>query len=220
MADGGSWKAEIRKGRSSRRFDRERYPGFAYRRDGKYAHHWERSGLSSSEVGAFKAAARADGFKLVAWEEAYERSTTYRKAFLAANPGPWRCRYCNRRIDRAERMTVDHIVPVAAVKTPSRRAGRSPAGCSVRRAPPPSTTAATSPRRARAATRARGRRWGCGRSGAGSGRADGTGPPSGAPSAPSRPPPSGSSPPAPPRRSRRVSRRRSQTPSQDGCDLI
>lgn len=118
MADGGSWKAEIRKGRSRRRFDQERYPGFAYRRDGKYAYHWERSGLSSSEVGAFKAAARADGFKLVAWEEAYERSTTYRKAFLAANPGPWRCRYCNRRIDRAERMTVDHIVPVAAVKDP------------------------------------------------------------------------------------------------------
>lgn len=42
------------------------------------------------------------------------RSADYRRRFLEANPGPWRCQYCNRRIEREDRMTVDHVVPVAA----------------------------------------------------------------------------------------------------------
>lgn len=44
------------------------------------------------------------------------RSSTYRKRFIEANPGPWRCRYCNRPLDEGS-MTVDHLVPIDAVSS-------------------------------------------------------------------------------------------------------
>lgn len=47
---------------------------------------------------------------------AYRRSHDYRKRFLELNPGPWRCRYCNRKLDEST-MTVDHLVPVDAVSS-------------------------------------------------------------------------------------------------------
>lgn len=36
-----------------------------------------------------------------------------RDAYLEANPGPWRCRYCGRRICDPGAMQVDHVIPVA-----------------------------------------------------------------------------------------------------------
>ncbi len=44
-----------------------------------------------------------------------QRSADYRKRFIDANPGPWRCRYCGRHLKDKSDMTVDHVVPVAAV---------------------------------------------------------------------------------------------------------
>lgn len=44
------------------------------------------------------------------------RSGDYRKRFLESRPGPWHCRYCNRRIPDEHALTVDHVVPVAAVR--------------------------------------------------------------------------------------------------------
>ena len=101
----------IRKRRGSLRFDASRYPGFAYRKTGKYAYHWEavvdEAGLESA-----RRSARSDRFSLEATPLEFARSSGYRGAFVAAHPGPYRCRYCNRRLGAAD-MTVDHVVPVA-----------------------------------------------------------------------------------------------------------
>lgn len=120
----GGWRVSVRKGRSKRRFDFSRYEGFSYRKDGKYAFHWERSGLSRTQADFYLALARSDGYEAQAVEAAFERSSDYRKGFLESDPGPWRCRYCHRRLSDASEMTVDHVVPVGAVKDafPPRRA--------------------------------------------------------------------------------------------------
>lgn len=60
--------------------------------------------------------ARKSHIKYRCYEKRWDRSAGYRKHFLAAFPGPYRCRYCNRRIDQ-EHMVVDHIVPVNKAKT-------------------------------------------------------------------------------------------------------
>lgn len=158
----GGWRVSVRKGRSKRRFDFSRYEGFSYRKDGKYAFHWERSGLSRAQADFYLSLARSDGYEARAVEAAFERSSDYRKGFLESDPGPWRCRYCHRRLPDASEMTVDHVVPVAAANDPSLPAGRSRGGFSPSRGRRPSTTPPTSRPRARSATRARGRSWACG----------------------------------------------------------
>lgn len=50
------------------------------------------------------------------YESRWERSNDYRKQFFASYPGPYRCRYCDRWLARRY-MVIDHIVPVARVKT-------------------------------------------------------------------------------------------------------
>ena len=46
----------------------------------------------------------------------YERDSGYRSRFIAAHPGPWRCRYCDARIPDATGLEVDHLVPVGAAR--------------------------------------------------------------------------------------------------------
>lgn len=53
------------------------------------------------------------------YEEQWARSADYRKQFLKENPGPWRCAYCGKIIDRVQ---VDHVIPVGqTVKNPYAR---------------------------------------------------------------------------------------------------
>lgn len=49
------------------------------------------------------------------FEERYQKSYDYRKVFLENNPGPYRCRYCNRWL-KTEYMQVDHIIPASKVQ--------------------------------------------------------------------------------------------------------
>lgn len=96
-----------------------RYPGFKRSRSVRGAR-WERGGVDEGELEVLRRRARADGIRIEAWSERYERSAGYRKAYIEKNPGPWRCRYCHRLLRRESDMTVDHIVPVAAVSGPAR----------------------------------------------------------------------------------------------------
>ena len=45
----------------------------------------------------------------------WARADNCREKFLRSVPGPYRCRYCGRKISRGQ-MVVDHIVPVAKAK--------------------------------------------------------------------------------------------------------
>ena len=45
----------------------------------------------------------------------YERAGNYRQVFFERTKGPYRCRYCHRRLKKTY-MQIDHIVPVAAVQ--------------------------------------------------------------------------------------------------------
>lgn len=49
------------------------------------------------------------------YEKRWERSNDYRKNFMEFYKSPYRCRYCNRKLD-GKHMVVDHIVPIAKVK--------------------------------------------------------------------------------------------------------
>ena len=68
--------------------------------------------MDGEELAAVRERARADGFEVRAVPAEMARSSTYRRDFLAVNPGPHRCRYCRRRLGEGE-LTVDHLVPVA-----------------------------------------------------------------------------------------------------------
>lgn len=60
--------------------------------------------------------ARLRGIRFRFYEKRWSRSSNYRDQFLEINHGPYRCRYCNRKLTR-ESMVIDHIVPVAKVKS-------------------------------------------------------------------------------------------------------
>lgn len=106
-------KVEIRKRRGARRFSEARYPGFAYKRTGSRgsSYHWERV-LDEEEVAAIAERARRDEYSVRAVPMRYARSADYRRRYLEADPGPYRCRYCHRKL-RTDQVTVDHLVPVA-----------------------------------------------------------------------------------------------------------
>ena len=42
----------------------------------------------------------------------YERANNYRQTFFARTQAPYRCRYCNKKLQK-NKVVVDHIVPVA-----------------------------------------------------------------------------------------------------------
>lgn len=45
----------------------------------------------------------------------WARSSRCRERFFRENPGSYRCRYCNRRLEK-DQVVVDHIIPVNKVK--------------------------------------------------------------------------------------------------------
>lgn len=98
----------------SRKFSHARYPGFRYvaNRSLPRGYCFEGTARTEEELRSLRERAAEDRFRLRAVDVAFLRSRDYRKRFFEANPGPYRCRYCNRRLDRAE-VTVDHLVPVA-----------------------------------------------------------------------------------------------------------
>ena len=48
----------------------------------------------------------------------WTRSSDYRKTFYKHNPGPYRCRYCNKRLKK-DYIQIDHIFPVGKTKRDS-----------------------------------------------------------------------------------------------------
>ena len=42
----------------------------------------------------------------------YERASNYRQTFFQRTKGPYRCRYCNKKLSK-DKVFVDHIIPVA-----------------------------------------------------------------------------------------------------------
>lgn len=109
--DDASFRVEIRKKKNARRFDSSRYPGFSYKKTGKYAYHWE-AVVGTADLPSIRSRAASDGYEVKAVPVEYTRSGGYRTAFLTTHPGPYRCRYCNRMLEKGA-MTVDHLVPVA-----------------------------------------------------------------------------------------------------------
>ncbi|MGN0437030.1 MAG: HNH endonuclease [Lachnospiraceae bacterium] len=62
------------------------------------------------------------GIPYKAYQEEYARNTNYRGMFFRQTEGPYRCRYCNRRL-KEEDVIVDHIIPVKQAMN-SRKAQR------------------------------------------------------------------------------------------------
>ena len=114
MGDEETYRVRVTRGWAGRCIDPSRSPGFK-RAGGAKGPRWERGGVGEGELEALRQRAKADRARLEAWPERYERSSGYRKVYIEANPGPWRCRYCHRRLRGEADMTVDHIVPVSAV---------------------------------------------------------------------------------------------------------
>ena len=69
------------------------------------------------------------GFHFSCYKVEYERARNYRQTFFARTVGPYRCRYCNKRLKQQE-IYVDHIIPVAlAQKSFFARTALKMAGC-------------------------------------------------------------------------------------------
>mgnify|MGYP000850130085 CR=1 FL=1 len=49
------------------------------------------------------------------YDKKWERSSNYREQFFKYNCGPYRCRYCNKKISKSN-VIVDHLYPIAAGK--------------------------------------------------------------------------------------------------------
>ena len=111
------WDCRVRVPRRSRkRLEASRYPyGFKRVYEGPGRFHFEARGLTREQRDDVLAKAREDKFVFSSAERSFRRSSDYRDRFLEAHPGPWRCRYCHRRLREPGEMTVDHIVPVDAV---------------------------------------------------------------------------------------------------------
>ncbi len=110
---GGTYRVTLRKRRRSARLDPFAMPGFS-RCGTRFHPRWERGRVPASELPGLEAACRRAGFSVEVLPECYTRSSSYRRDFIAAFPGPWRCRYCNELLEEESLMTVDHVVPVAA----------------------------------------------------------------------------------------------------------
>lgn len=52
------------------------------------------------------------GIKYECYRVEYERANNYRQTFFARTQAPFRCRYCNKKLQK-NKVVVDHIIPVA-----------------------------------------------------------------------------------------------------------
>ena len=52
------------------------------------------------------------GVRYECYRVEYERASNYRQVFFSRTSGPYRCRYCNKRLSK-KNVLVDHIIPVA-----------------------------------------------------------------------------------------------------------
>lgn len=72
---------------------------------------------------------RRAGIKYSCYKVEYERAGNYRQVFFARTKGPYRCRYCHKKLQKNQ-VVVDHIVPVAKVqKTNTARIALAASGC-------------------------------------------------------------------------------------------
>ncbi len=71
-----------------------------------------------NELNSVKKRLISNKIRFKMFEERYQKSYDYRKDFLENNPGPYRCRYCNRWL-KTEYMQVDHIIPASKAQKDS-----------------------------------------------------------------------------------------------------
>jgi 5-methylcytosine-specific restriction endonuclease McrA len=75
----------------------------------------EAPGLDSWQI---KTILQMHGYKYRAYDKRYERASNYRKIYFENNKGPYRCSYCGKHL-RADKLEVDHLIPVAKAKSES-----------------------------------------------------------------------------------------------------
>lgn len=59
------------------------------------------------------------GIKYTCYRVEYERASNYRQTFFQRTKGPYRCRYCNKKLSK-DKVFVDHIIPVAKTQKTAR----------------------------------------------------------------------------------------------------
>ena len=59
------------------------------------------------------------GIKYTCYRVEYERANNYRQTFFQRTKGPYRCRYCNKKLNK-DKVFVDHIIPVAKTQKTAR----------------------------------------------------------------------------------------------------
>ena len=104
-------KVEIYTTKKKRVFPQKRFPDFTQENYNKWT-------AIQSYREAKKTVKRAESIGLDArcFDEKYDRSTNYRQMFIKANPAEkYRCVYCGKLVSK-DRMTVDHVIPVALAK--------------------------------------------------------------------------------------------------------
>ena len=105
------YRVQIFEGRSPKRFSLGRYPSFDQVWDSDKSFHWEAL-LSEAAAQKYAKLAREDGYSVKVIDRKTERSGSYRAKFIAANPGPWHCVYCHKKLHNKSKLVVDHLVPV------------------------------------------------------------------------------------------------------------
>lgn len=86
-------------------------------KNGKYGNYYTLK-IRKNSLGYIKKQARKKHLKIRVYEACWERSNNYRDNFYKHNKGPYRCRYCRKRLS-PKYMQIDHIVPVGQVKKSS-----------------------------------------------------------------------------------------------------
>lgn len=103
--------------KNGKRFPCLTFPGF----ENQYKNKWVAT-MNKREAKNCVKRAEARGLYAIAFDEKYDRSSTYRSDFIRANPsesGIYRCAYCGRKIP-VRKMVVDHVTPVALAKRSKR----------------------------------------------------------------------------------------------------
>ena len=59
------------------------------------------------------------GIKYTCYRVEYERASNYRQTFFQRTKGPYRCRYCNKKLSK-DKVFVDHLIPVAKTQKTAR----------------------------------------------------------------------------------------------------
>lgn len=87
----------------------------AKQKNGPYGTYYTLEVANQRDKNKIKSRAKKSGIKYRIYDKKWERSSDYRSDFFKRNKGPFRCRYCNKKLKKNE-VVVDHLIPVAKVK--------------------------------------------------------------------------------------------------------